>query len=123
MEINFDRLIKSIKEQVQLFLLNSGEFYPFDTSIDETNNIKPIGVYLENDNPSSSELINVLEKYIQKGIKNGQHIIAIIVIDVTIHQEGRPFDAIEMRIFERDKEPLKQYLKYKMHHNFVEFTE
>jgi len=34
MEINIENLIEIIKEQVQMFLLDSGEFYPFGTCVD-----------------------------------------------------------------------------------------
>lgn len=57
-----EKLIAAIKEQVQMFLLDAGEFYPFSTCIDKNNQIKPVSAFLGVDFSSSLELIFLLEK-------------------------------------------------------------
>jgi len=117
---NADRLIKSIKDQAQIFLLDAGEFYPFGCCIDKMNQINSVGVYLENDNPSSSELILLLEKNARTGVESGQYEIAVIVIDVTINENNVDHDAVELRFFEVSCE-YTNYIKYFTYGTHIEF--
>ncbi|RYF09664.1 MAG: hypothetical protein EOO42_23630 [Flavobacteriales bacterium] len=85
------------------------------------NQLKPIGVYLENDNPSSSELISLLEKSIRAGVENGLYEIAVVAIDVNINENNIDHDAIELRFFKVSGE-YKNYIKYLTHATHIEFT-
>ena len=115
-----NKLVNSVKDQAQIFLLDAGEFYPFGCCIDKMNQLKPIGVYLENDNPSSSELISLLQKSIRAGVENGLYEIAVVAIDVNINENNIDHDAIELRFFEVSGE-YKNYIKYLPHGTHVEF--
>jgi len=122
MESNIEKLIEIIKEQVQMFLLDSGEFYPFGTCIDSENHIIPVSANLEDDHPSSLELISVLETDFRESVKNNKYLVAVLVIDVTIKEENTSYDAIELRFFEPNAVEKKQYIKYITHRNFIEFV-
>lgn len=116
-----EKLIKVIKEQVQMFLLDAGEFYPFGSCIDENNKIKTVGVFFEDEHPSSLEVISLLEKNMRTGTQNGVYKIAAIAIDVTINENSMDQDAIEIRIFEKDNREYKKYIKYNTYGTHVAF--
>ncbi|KIO75690.1 hypothetical protein TH53_19240 [Pedobacter lusitanus] len=115
------KLTLIIQEQVQMFLLDAGEFYPFGTCIDKNENVKPVGVYLDNDNPTSLEVISLLEENMKRGVENGQYKIGAVVIDVTIKEGEVNFDAIEIRFFEPDNQEYKRRIKYKTYGSHIEF--
>jgi len=121
MSIDLEKLISVIKEQVQMFLLDAGEFYPFGTCIDKDGKIKPVSAFLEGDFPSSLELISLLEKQLREGILNGNYKISVLVIDVSVKEDNIKYDAMELRFFEPKDVEKKQYIKYITHSNFIEF--
>nr|WP_121271548.1 hypothetical protein [Pedobacter schmidteae] len=122
MKKNIEKLIKVIKEQVQTFLLDAGEFYPFGTCIDRNDQIKPISAYLNDDFPSSLELISMLEKRLKEGVQNGDFKIGVLVIDVTVKENNISADAIELRFFQPNNLDDKQYIKYITHSSYIEFV-
>jgi len=123
-QMDNERLIESIKQQAELFMLEIGAFYPFGTAIDSNYKIVPIGAYIEdeNDNPPSQELISLLEKGINIEIKNGRYIIGAVVLDVTIRKSTESFDAMQVRFYETNKTYIKHFL-YSIGTSKVEFTE
>lgn len=116
-----EKLIRVIKEQAQIFLLDAGEFYPFGSCIDENNKIKPVGVYVEDERPSSLEVISLLENNMRIGIQNGAYKIAVIAVNVTIKENNVDRDAIEIRIFEIGNKEYKKYIKYTTYGTHIEF--
>lgn len=118
---NFEDLIQLIKNQVQTFLLNAGEFYPFGTCMDIDDQLVPVGIYLEDDHPSSLELIDMLEADFHEKIANEEYKIAVVVVDVNIKQNGFNVDAMELRFIEPNNVVRKEYIKYITHSNFIEF--
>jgi hypothetical protein len=87
--------------QAKLFLEDASEFYPFATAINKDNNIKPIGVYFENDNPKSSEVFNLLEKAIQENVNEGTYISAAIGMDVYVTNNGVKRTAIQIFFYSK----------------------
>ncbi|MEX8546518.1 MAG: hypothetical protein V5804_02850 [Mucilaginibacter sp.] len=120
----FEQLFNNVKEQAQIYLLDSGEFFPFGVAIDTANNIKPLSSYLNegNDRPSSLDLIDLLETYIQKELVNDAYIIAAICIDVNIKQNEELFNALEIRIFEKNS-TYKKHVKYFLKATNIEFID
>ena len=121
MKKDIEKLITAIKEQVQIFLLDAGEFYPFGTCIDKKNQIRPVSAYLNNDFPSSLELISMLEKRLKEGVGNGDYRVAVLVVDVTVKEDNISNDAIELRFFEPNNLESKHYIKYITHSSYIEF--
>jgi hypothetical protein len=117
-----DRLTQIIKQQAELFLLDSGEFFPFGSSIDADNQITPIGAYIEdkNDKPASLDVINLLEKDIRDEIESGRYILAAIAVDVLLRENGKSFDALQIRFFEIGKEYTETF-KYIIEKGRVRF--
>ena len=60
-------LIKVIKQQAELFLLDAREFFPFGTCLGPHDEIIPIAAYMDDkdDRPKSQPLIEMLENSIQ----------------------------------------------------------
>lgn len=87
-----EKLIRVIKEQARIFLLDAGEFYPFGSCIDENNKIK-----------------------------HGAYKIAVIAVNVTIKENNVDRDAIEIRIFEIGNKEYKKYIKYTTYGTHIEF--
>jgi hypothetical protein len=121
MENIIDKVVNLLKQQAEVFLLDAGEFYPFGTCINRENEIIPVAAKLENDRPSSLEVIDLLENAFKKGIEKGDYKLASIAIDITIRENNKAYDAIEIRFFESDKEVYKKYLKYEIKENSVNF--
>jgi len=61
MQADKDKLIHYIKAQVESFLKEMDDFYPFGAAISSTEELKPIGAYLDAQEVSVSNLINMLE--------------------------------------------------------------
>lgn len=116
-------LLKSIKEQAKLFLEEIGSFYPFGCAIDKLNKVNPLGAYLEGENPPVAELIDLLEKVIDQQLKSGEYVIAATAIDVAINENNARYDAIEVRIFENNKEQTKEHIKYEIKEGHVKFCD
>ncbi|OCX50828.1 hypothetical protein BEL04_19045 [Mucilaginibacter sp. PPCGB 2223] len=119
-----EQLLKNIKAQAQVYLLDASEFFPFGAGIDSQGNIQPFSAYLEHDNdrPDSLLLIDLLTKSIKKSLLNGDYIIAAIGIDITIKKDGQTYDGLEVHFFESDK-MYKMHFKYSIKPNYVEFCE
>ena len=116
-------LIKVIKEQAELFLLDAAEFFPFGTYINSKNEVVPFSAYIEdiNDRPQSQPLIDMLEKGIKTRIKNGECIVGALAFDVLINENQQKFDAIMIRIYEGDNF-VEKYFKYYIHEQYIEFV-
>ncbi|MFD0766128.1 hypothetical protein ACFQZI_14790 [Mucilaginibacter lutimaris] len=120
---NVTKLVDVIKQQAELFIVEGGSFYPFGTCIDKLGEIKPIGAYLEGNDPSPSELISMLEAHFVKGLNNGLFNICAIAIDVSIKEKDKSYDALEIRLFNLEKDDVdKLYYKYKVKGKKVQFT-
>jgi len=117
-----DKVIHILKQQAEVFLLDAGEFYPFGTYINMQNKIIPVGTYSENDRPSSLDVIDLIEKAFKDNIQKGDCKVAAMAINVSIKENNKSCDAIEMRFFEADKEVYKKYFKYEIKENSVEFS-
>jgi hypothetical protein len=116
-----ENIIALIKQQATLFLLDGEEFYPFGTYIDMSGQVKPIGAYLEDNNPSTSHLISMLENYLKQKIDDKTLKIGVIAINVAISENGSTQDAIEMRLYKPNIEIERRYLKYHIKDKQVEF--
>ncbi len=81
------KLIELCISQARIFLRDAGEFFPFGVSMDVKNRMHPIGVYVENENPESVEVVDILSKNILKGIKDGNYVCSGICIDVVVTKE------------------------------------
>jgi len=121
--MNLTRAEEYIKSQARIFLLEMRAFYPFGCAIDDKNNLRPLSAYIEGENPSPVELIDLLEGNIVQKIEIGEYVMGIVAIDVTISNENVKQDAIEMRIFIKDEKTVKKHLIYKMTEGDIEFWE
>jgi hypothetical protein len=116
-------LVKVIKQQAEVFLLDAGEFFPFGTCIGKDNAIMPIAVYIEdeNDRPESKPMMEILENNIKNGLVNGDYMIGALAYDVFVHENEEKFDAIVVRIYENDNF-VETPFKYRIYENHVEFS-
>jgi hypothetical protein len=107
-------LIDRILEQATIFLKDAGEFYPFATIVDIQGNIKPMGVYFEDDNPTSSLIIEKLTTAIKDGIQSRTYLCGAVGIDVLVLEKGRSqkSDALEIRFYYESPSVEKTYYAY-----------
>ena len=119
-----ETLIKVIKQQAEVFLLDAHEFYPFGTAIDKENNIIPLAAAIEaeNDRPESQPLIDKLDNHILNGIKNGEYIIGGSAYDILMNKNQEKFDAMLIRVYENDRF-VERFFKYYIHEDKVKFFE
>ena len=117
-----DRLTQAIKQQAELFLLDAGEFFPFGSSIGSDNQIITIGAYIEdeNDRPASLEVMSLLERSIHKELEQGRYLCGAIAVDVLLRENGKTYDALQIRFFEIGKEFVETF-KYIIEEGRVRF--
>lgn len=115
-------IIDNIKWQAEAFLLDANEFHPFGAYISNNREIVPVGAFIEdeNDNPPSLEMIELLEKSFKQRLETEVAIIAAIAIDVSMKENGKTQDAIEIRLLEKDRRNTI-YIKYHVEDGVVEF--
>ena len=121
MKKSIEKLINVVKLQVDAFLLDANEFYPFGTYINNEGDIVPIGVYLGDDYPSSLEIIDSLKDNFNRQIQNGNCEIAAIAINVSVNENNKTFDAVKVMIFKANREVETIYLKYVVRKSSVEY--
>lgn len=99
-----------------------GSSPPFGSYINSKNEIVPFSAYIEdvNDRPESQPLIDMLEKGIQTRVKNGECMIGSLAYDVFVHEDQKKFDAMVIRIYDKDKF-IEKCFKYSIHENHVDF--
>lgn len=117
-------LMQKIKEniirQARYYLENMGEFYPFGAIIDRQNNIKPLGVYFGEENPTSQLVIAHLEKAITERVNNGEYITGAIGIDVFItNSEREKMTALEIREFSKEKTSVSHFIYTKDQNKYL----
>lgn len=117
-----DILIRNIKLQAEIFLLDAHEFFPFDTYISSENEIVSLSAYIEDvdDRPESQPLIDMLERGIRTRLDDGECIIGALAYDILVNEDQKKFDAIMIRIYENDNF-VERYFKYDIHENHVDF--
>ena len=117
-----ETLIKVIKQQAEIFLLAAREFFPFGTCLGPNDEIIPIAAYIDkkDDRPQSQPLIEMLENSLKKGLANGDYIIGALAFDALINEKGRKYDAVIIRIFEKDN-MIEKHFKYFIHEDRIDF--
>lgn len=109
-----ERLKESIISQAKSYLEQFGEFFPFGAVIDKNNNRSPLGVYLGDEHPPSTEVIQNLEEAFKAGIQEGEYIAIAMGGDVRTVPPGmkEKIDAIEIRVDVEDSGNINYYLPY-----------
>ncbi|MGE6218445.1 hypothetical protein ACQKCH_01365 [Nubsella zeaxanthinifaciens] len=121
MNINLEKIENYIKGQSEVFLLELGAFYPFGCAINKKEEVAPLGGYIEGDNPSILELIELLKNNITEKLDDGEYSVAAIAVNVMVKKGNVNIDAIEVSIFEKDKLCNKKYIEYEVKDRYVEF--
>lgn len=121
MNINLEKIENYIKGQSEVFLLELGAFYPFGCAINKKEEVTPLGGYIEGDNPSILELIELLKNNITEKLDDGEYSVAAIAVNVIVKKGNVNIDAIEVSIFEKDKLCNKKYIEYEVKDRYVEF--
>ncbi|MBC7411369.1 MAG: hypothetical protein H7331_02810 [Bacteroidia bacterium] len=118
-------LLSPIVKQAENFLIEFDEFYPFAYAVNSLNEIKSIGVYLDNEMPTSEEVLSFLTIVIKEGILKGEYIYAAICLDVLVTPPylNNKMDSLEIKIIDL-KETKIYYLPYrKTEKNKIDFLE
>jgi hypothetical protein len=95
-------VIENVLFQAKHFLEHAGEFYPFGTIIDSDDEIRPLGLQMEEDFPKSSEMLRVLKNAVTERIANCQYKCAAIGVDVVVTKNSKKVDALEILFFNSD---------------------
>jgi hypothetical protein len=120
-ESEIEKLVRVLKQQAEAFLLDAREFYPFGTYINMKDEIVPVGAYTGKEHPPSQDVIDVLERGFAKKLQNGECRIGAIALDISVIENDKKYDAIEVRFFEPGKVVYKQYFRYLIKDTCVEF--
>jgi hypothetical protein len=122
---NFKKIIQVMVSQASFFLKDMGEFYPYSYILNITEEIKPLVVKIEDDNPKSQILIEILEKQIIDGILRGDYIMGSIGVNVYLNLENDDYtNAIEIKTLERKQVDWGYvYLPYTINDKNIQFGE
>ncbi|QEH41137.1 hypothetical protein [Chitinophaga sp. XS-30] len=112
MDHNIENLIGILKKQAEVFLEDADEFYPFGAAFNRAGDVRPMGVFLENDHPQSVEVSGLLEKAIDQGLSNGDYEVAAICLDVFLSSGNNKISAMEVRMFRKGIRVKKCYIHY-----------
>jgi hypothetical protein len=90
--------------QARYFLEAADEFFPFGCSLSPANELRPMGVYFDEEHPSSVDVITELEKAIKDGLLNNRYRSAAIGVDVSINNgdDAKKVSALEIRFISND---------------------
>jgi hypothetical protein len=109
-------LKKNIIDQARFYLENADEFYPFGASIDNKDNLRPVSFYIEEENPSTFEVLKKLETSLKARIENRESQYAALGLNVYINtntsDEKAKKNALEVRFFSKEINPKKFYYFY-----------
>src|SRR5690242_10060321 len=105
---NYDDLKNNIIKQATIYLNSADEFYPFGAAISKDRQIKPIGVYFEEEFVDSNKVFRQLELVIKKSISNGEYLAAAIGLDVYLDQKQ---PALLIKVYDQ-KNILDSYFLY-----------
>lgn len=109
----FVEIKDNIVAQAKYFLENADEFYPFGAVVNKENKLKPVGIYLEEDNPASKVVLIELEKALKNGIDANEYLIGAIGVDVYLTVNNEKRNALEVRIYTHDMFEKYYYLYLK----------
>lgn len=112
MQTDQDQLVNYIKAQTEAFLKEMEDYYPFGAAITSIGELKPLGVYLDEDEISVEALLTMLEEHITKNLEGERFRLGAIAVAVAIRVGEQTFDAVQIRFYERDKEMSSVNYKY-----------
>ena len=90
------------------------EFFPFGATMDNDGEMANAGGWTGDEQPESAEVIELLEKGLQEGAKNGEYKATALVYDVRIVPPGKQGkqDAIAVACDHRDNYSVVVYFPY-----------
>lgn len=110
-------LKKNILDQATYFLEEADEFFPFGATIDKNDNLKPVGISLEEDDPNAIEVLKKLETALTERIDKYECQYAAIGLDVYINTNTSKGIAkktgLEIRFYSKDSKSIYYFLYFK----------
>lgn len=113
MQTDQDRLVDYIKAQVEAFLKEMEDFYPFGAAITTEGELKPLGAYLKENELSFQAMLTMLAKHMDKNIISERFSLGAITINVTVKEDDLAYDGVQVRFYERVK--AVRVVNYKYH--------
>jgi hypothetical protein len=101
-----------IKRQIEAFIVEMDDFYPFGAAVTNDGELKPLAAYLDDDETSVEALLPILENHIQTHIGNYKYRLCAIALSVLIKENGSSFDAVQIRFYQNSKETAQVNYKY-----------
>jgi hypothetical protein len=114
MQTEQDKLVTYIKAQTEAFLKEMDDFYPFGAAVTTHGELKPLAASLDDDELSVQALLSLLEEHVDSNLLCKRFTLAAIAVAVTIKEAGQAFDAIQIRLYERDTEMRVINYKYSL---------
>lgn len=104
-------LVDNIKRQLKLYLSELGEFAPFGCAIYSNNQVAPLSAYV-GDFTNSNKLISLLENNIAYKLNSYDYLVAAIAINIIVTENDEKYDAIELRVYKKDKKTRIERINY-----------
>ncbi len=95
-----DAVLQSAIDQARLFLKEMGEFFPYASVVDNEGNVRPYGLYVEEDEQDARHMLQVLRELLDADLDTGVISVYVIATNVSITGlgEGVSSDAVEFRL-------------------------
>lgn len=117
-------LDEGIRSAVRLLEKNR-EFYPFGIAKADDGEITHVQGYMEEDCPSSSNMIDVIVHGLRQGAEKGRYLTAAVVSDVRLRDRssGQTMDAIRVDIEDQEQHAITCYVPYEQNDSNVNLGE
>ena len=91
-------LLNKTIEHASFFLKEYKEFYPFAIVRKKGGVLTPLNIFEGDDHPSSTHLLQELERLLESGFEKYEYDAFAIGIDVTVTRFGQKHDAIQIKL-------------------------
>jgi hypothetical protein len=113
-EFECEELLSAVVPFAEQMLIKNREFFPFGTTLASDGQLAHAAGWTGEEQPSSAELIALLQSGFQKGASNGDYKATALVFDVRTMPPGKEVkqDAIAVALDHRDAYSIVVYFPY-----------
>lgn len=108
---DYNSITNYIKRNIEAFLTEMDDFYPFGAAVLNNGELQPLSAYLDEDEASTETLLPILENHLKEKVTNNEYRLGAVAIAILIKEDGLSFDGVQIRFYHPDGN--LEYLNYK----------
>lgn len=109
---DYDTITNYIKRNIELFLTEMHDFYPFGAAILDKGELQPLAAHLDEDEASIETLLPIFESHLEEKVANNEYHLGAVALAVLIKENGLSFDAVQIRFYSHEKDVHNVNYKY-----------